>query len=108
MTAPLGYDAVQKPLILARNRNFVHSITPRGTQFPAGMTASIEIRDGAETTLLDTWVGTVSAASVDWNVLAATADAIPSNARYTLGVVMPTSPATPYEWFFGRVMRRHR
>ncbi|MGV9818436.1 LtfC-like domain-containing protein [Nocardia xishanensis] len=104
----LGHDAAQRPLILARGRAFVHRITPRTTPFPAGMTAQIEIRDSTESTLLDTWPGTVTTTAVDWNVPAATADSIPAGARYTLAVVMPTAPPTPYDWYAGPVVRRYR
>lgn len=108
MTAGLGYDAIQKPLILARGRAFVHRITPSSTAFPVEMTAAIEIRDSTETTLIDTWPGTVTADSVTWVINAETADAIPAGAYYTLAVVMPTAPPTPYDWFVGPVIRRYR
>ncbi|MFR9767040.1 hypothetical protein [Nocardia sp. SC052] len=108
MTAPLGHDAPQRPLVLARGRAFVHQITPATTPFPAGMTATIEIWDSTETTLLDIWLGTVTPTAVTWSVPAASADAIPAGARYTLSVVMPTAPPTGYDWCFGPVIRRHR
>lgn len=108
MSAPLGRDAPQKPLMLARGKPFVHIIDRRATPFPAGMTATIEIRNAAESALLDSWEGTVTADAVSWNIPAATADEIPAGAIYTLTVVMPTAPPTPYEWYWGPVVRRHR
>lgn len=108
MTPRFGFEPLKAALELARGRDFVHEIHPRSGSYPAAMTAEIQIRDSTDTVLLDTWPGTVTTSAVTWQVDAATADAIPGGARFTLAVVMPTAPPSSYDWVVGIVYRRYR
>ncbi len=106
MSGPIGWDPQYRALILSRGTDFLHTITPRTTSFPAGGAAWIVIRDSTNSTVLDTWNGTYSTTSVSWTVQAATADAIPENARYQLIIQYPTAPTTEMEWAYGPVVRK--
>lgn len=106
MSAPLGWEPQRRPLFLSIGADFIHTITPRTGLFPAGMTAWIQLWNSTATTVLDTWNATCTTTTVSWAVPLATADAIPTGARYRLYVSYPTAPTSEYEWAYGPVVRK--
>ncbi|MFC3963503.1 LtfC-like domain-containing protein [Nocardia jiangsuensis] len=101
----LGYQPTLQPLKLTTGASFVQTIQPSGgAVFPAG-TAIVIVLTAPGGAPLGSWNATVDANSARWTVPAATCDDIPANARYTMLVTYPTSPATTYAWYAGSVIR---